>query len=70
LTSGTNFQFGSTFGDKFMPNNPHEAKRTITRKDFGLFEDSFDHKHQSDWRDYLESKVKRVDGEFKHSYTN
>jgi hypothetical protein len=58
------------FGDKFVPNNRFEAKRQIKRKDFGLYEDNFDHKHQADMKAYLDSKVKRVDGEFKHSYTN
>ena len=35
-----------------------------------MFLDKFDLKHQSDVKDYNDSKKKRLDGTFKHSYTN
>ena len=54
----------------FIPNNPVQAKNKIKRKDFGLYLDAFDSKHKSDMVDYVDSKSKRVDGHFKHCYTN
>jgi hypothetical protein len=65
------YKFASNgLGPNFIPNNPSQAKKQIRRKDFGLYLDNFDSKHDSDMNDYIESIRNRVDGEFKHSYTN
>lgn len=54
----------------FVPPNPFQAKRSIERKDFGLYQDRFDLKHHAELKDYLESKSKRIEGDFLPSYTN
>jgi hypothetical protein len=65
------YTFASTgLGPNFIPNNPVQAKKSIRRKDFGLYLDNFNSKHDSDLTDYLESKRQRVSEHFKHSYTN
>lgn len=75
LVNKRNLLVSKGFGEpgrltSFIPNNRHEAKATIRRGDFGLFLDHYDGKRRSDWQNYLESKIKRVGGDFKHSYTN
>jgi hypothetical protein len=65
------YTFASTgLGPNFIPNNPVQAKKSIRRKDFGLYLDHFNSKHDSDLTNYLESKRLRVSEHFKHSYTN
>jgi hypothetical protein len=54
----------------FLPNNRHEARRSITRNEFAMHLDRYDSKKEKDLKEYHESKQKRLGGTFKLSYSN
>jgi len=60
----------ATTQESFLPNNPHEARRSITRNEFAMHLDKYDTKKEKELKEYRESKDKRLGGTFKLSYSN